>query len=541
MKSEDTFHFKNETIQLLLLEMAQQRTTTSLFNLIVQELSKFKNIALARIWLVDQGDICSTCLMKKECSNQDNCLHLVASAGRSSLDRSLNWARLDGAHRRFPFGARKVGHIAATGKPVVVRSIKDDSKWIGHPDWAKREGLNGFAGQPMRFKGDTLGVLAIFTKSKLSDQVLDILRIISNHAASALATTRAFEKINDLTRRLEHENDYLRKEISHVTSYGEFIGRSATLQRILQQIDLVAATNANVLILGESGTGKELVAREVHQRSLRHNKSLIKVNCAAIPKELFASEFFGHARGSFTGALTSREGRFGAAHNGTLFLDEIGEIPFEQQGQLLRVIQEGEYQRVGEEETREVDVRIIAATNRNLREEVNKGRFREDLYFRINVFPISVPPLRERKTDIGLLANHFLDRFLTAMNRSSFQFTREQIKQLENYDWPGNVRELQNTVERFAITSNSGIFILDIPNSISRSYVEGPCLDICKEDPGHILTESEFLQLQIKNTETALKKCGWKIYGPDGAAKLLGLKPTTLATRIKKMELRRSR
>jgi formate hydrogenlyase transcriptional activator len=537
MKSEDTFHFNNETIQLLLLEMAQQRTTKSLFNLIVKELSKFKNIALARIWLVEHGDICSSCLMKKECSSQGKCLHLAASAGCSSLDTSLSWSRLDGAHRRFPFGARKVGHIAATGKPVVVRSIKDDSTWIGHPDWAKREGINGFAGQPMRFKKETLGVLAIFTKSELSCHVLDILRIIADHAASALATTRAFEKINDLTRKLENENDYLRKEILHVTSYGGFIGQSAALQKILQQIDLVASTNANVLILGESGTGKELVVREVHHRSKRKDKPIIKVNCAAISKELFASEFFGHAKGSFTGALTSREGKFGAAHNGTLFLDEIGEIPLDQQGQLLRVLQEREYQRVGEEKTRKVNVRIVAATNRNLREEVNKGRFREDLYFRINVFPISVPPLRERKEDIGLLANHFLARFLTGMNRSSFQFEPEQIKQLEDYHWPGNIRELQNTVERYAITSNSGIFILDIPNSIN--YPETSDQDISQKNSRQILTESELIQLQIKNTESALNQCGWKIYGRDGAANLLALKPTTLATRIKKMDLHR--
>ncbi len=523
-------------IQSLLLEMGEQRATNLLFSLIVDRLFRFEEVSLVRIWLIKEGDICSSCPMAEECERNDKCLHLVASAGRSTHDDSADWTHLDGKFSRFPMGVRKVGHIAATGEPVVVESIPDDAKWIADPEWASREGINGFAGQPMQFHDEILGVLAIFTKTQVSQPALDTLNVITNHAATALANARAFEKIEELTKQLETENNYLREELQDVTSYGGFIGRSAALERIVQQIDLVAATDANVLVQGESGTGKELVARELHQRSDRKTKPLIKVNCASIPKELFASEFFGHTKGAFTGAHASREGKFGAAHKGTLFLDEVGEIPLELQAQLLRVLQEGEYERVGEEKVRKVDARIIAATNRDLQKEVEAGRFREDLYFRLNVFPLSVPPLRKRREDIAPLANHFLQRSLKAMNRTQLHFSDEQIAKLIEYEWPGNVRELQNIVERFAISSIAGSTQLELFSGFSEE----------KECPEHhltaesdvLLTEQEMLQLQAQNIKKALKQSNGKIYGEDGAAALLGLRPTTLATRIKKMKIR---
>ncbi|WP_320009377.1 sigma 54-interacting transcriptional regulator [Maridesulfovibrio sp.] len=536
MADEKIFHFRNEKIQSLLLEMGQQRSTESLFSLIVNRLAQFPNISLARIWLIKNGDICTSCPLQDECLNQKECLHLVASAGQSVLDSAVDWTRIDGDHRRFPLGARKVGHIAATGTPVIVKSISRDSKWILHQEWAKREGINGFAGQPMVYHGKTMGVLAVFTKSEIAQPALDILNIISNHAAAALVNARAFEKIEELHRRLKAENSYLREELLSSTSFGGFIGQSAPLQRIIQQIDLVAATDASVLVLGESGTGKELVARELHQRSARRSSPMIKVNCASIPKDLFSSEFFGHVKGAFSGAVENRVGKFGAAHKGTLFLDEIGEIPLEQQAHLLRILQEGEYERVGEEKTRKVDVRIIAATNKNLKTEVENGRFREDLYFRLNVFPIDVPPLRERKEDITLLANHFLKQFLLEMKRPVFQFTNAQLQKLAQYPWPGNVRELQNIVERFAITSSSDPMNLDFFNSL-RSDPPSAEQSRIRDSNDQILTEQEMVMQQKENIERALKLCRGKIYGSDGAAKLLGLKPTTLATRIKKMNI----
>lgn len=537
MIDDQAFQFSNMEIQSLLLEMGEQRATGTLFSLIVNRLFQFDEVALVRIWLIREGDICSSCPMAGECTRNDKCLHLVASAGRSSCDPSADWSRLDGRFRRFPMGGHKVGYIAAAGKPVVVEFIPDDSEWIAEPDWAKREGINGFAGQPLRFHDDVLGVLAVFTNSRITQPALDILNIIANHAATALANARAFERIEELTEQLEAENSYLREELQDVMSYGKFIGRSAALERIVKQIDLVAPTDANVLIQGESGTGKELVARELQKRSKRKSKPLVKVNCASIPKELFASEFFGHAKGAFTGAHASREGRFGAANHGTLFLDEVGEIPLGLQAQLLRVLQEGEYERVGEEKVRKVDARIIAATNRDLQKEVEAGRFREDLYFRLNVFPITVPPLRARKEDIVPLANHFLKRSLTAMNCPPLQFSSKQISKLVEYEWPGNIRELQNIVERFAIFSSAGATQLDLANEDKLNAASGPASQ-SSELEDSVMTENEMIQLQIKNIKRALRRCNGKIYGADGAAALLGLKPTTLSTRIKKMNIR---
>lgn len=536
MAADTVFHFRNMKIQSLLLEMGEQRSASTLFRLIVNRLFRFDGVSLVRIWLVGEGDICSSCHMAGECGRKDKCLQLVASAGRSNCAGSADWSHLEGKFSRFPMGIHKVGHIAATGKPVVVESIPNDSKWIADPDWARREGIKGFAGQPLRFHDEILGVLAVFTKNRITPPSLDVLNIITNHAAAALVNARAFERIEELTKQLEAENKYLRKELQGITSYGGFVGRSSALKRIVQQIDVVAPTDANVLIQGESGTGKELVARELHQRSERRNKPLLKVNCASVPKELFASEFFGHVKGSFTGAYAHREGKFGAADKGTLFLDEIGEIPLELQAQLLRVLQEGEYERVGEEKLRKVDVRIIAASNRDLQKEVEAGRFREDLYFRLNVFPIVVPPLRTRKEDIAPLANHFLERYAADTSGSPLRFSPEQISELVAYEWPGNVRELQNVVERFAISSTVGSAQLQLLNGNSTKSAPGVC---SAHSADSFLTEQDMIQLQIQNIEKVLARCNGKIYGEDGAAALLGLKPTTLVARIKKLRIQR--
>jgi transcriptional regulator with GAF, ATPase, and Fis domain len=276
-------------------------------------------------------------------------------------------------------------------------------EWVADPDWVRAEGIRGFAGHPLIRSGEMLGVLALFARLPISGDYMGWLRMIADHAACAITTARVFTEIGAVRKRLEWENEYLREEVSGAGVFGELIGRSSAIQTVARQIDLVAPTDSTVLILGESGTGKELVAREVHRRSKRANRPFIKVNCAAVPRDLYEAEFFGHVRGAFTGAVRERVGRFELADNGTLFLDEIGEIPLELQVKLLRVIQDGELERVGEERTREVDVRLIAASNRDLRAEAEAGRFRQDLYYRLNVFPIEVPPLRKRKEDIPRL------------------------------------------------------------------------------------------------------------------------------------------
>jgi len=546
MIDQTRFVFSNEAVHQLLLDMAKQRTTSNLFDVVVARLAKFSNVALARIWVLRPGDICDACHDKLECRDRRNCLHLVASAGRSNSDTNIQWNNLHGQHSRFPLGARKVGHIAATGKPVIVERISKESKWIADVDWANREQIQGFVGQPLVFQGKILGVLAVFTKLCLTHDSLNVLRVIADHAAAALANALAFEEIEQLKNKLELENTYLREELFDVASMGGFVGQSSLLHQVLNQIDVVAPTNASVLILGESGTGKELVAREIHHRSLRRDKPLIKVNCASIPKDLFESEFFGHVKGSFTGALSDRIGRFGAADGGTLFLDELGEIPLEHQSKLLRVLQEREYERVGENHTKKTDARIIAATNKDLQEEVKAKRFREDLYFRLNVFPIRVPPLRERKEDIIPLANHFLKMALKDMNRSEQRFNGQQLSQLQNYNWPGNVRELRNIVEQAAIYAHSGPLQLRLPetseagaiNLSPRESRQAAMPDGAKRT-ATVLSEEEMLDQQRQNISAALKQCNWKVYGSDGAAALLGIRPTTLATRMKKMNLRR--
>ena len=393
----------------LLLEMAQQQSVTDLLNLIVARLVATNRVALARIWLVQPTTSCSGCSTAEVCRDQTKCLQLVVSNGRSIVDQAADWTGIDGAFRRMAFGVRKVGRIAVSGQPIEVPNLTDPlPDWIARPDWLRSEGIRGFAGQPLVHRGEVLGVLAVFARGTIGAECMGWLRMIADHAAATITTTRAFAEIEMLRKRLELENEYLREEIAGTGAFGELVGQSPALEAVARQIDLVAPTDSTVLILGESGTGKELVAREVHRRSRRANKPLIKVNCAAVPRELYESEFFGHAKGAFTGALRDRVGRFELAESGTLFLDEIGEIPLELQAKLLRVLQEGELERVGEEHTRKVDVRLVAATNRDLRAEAEAGRFRQDLYYRLSVFPIEVPPLRKRKEDIALLADHFL-------------------------------------------------------------------------------------------------------------------------------------
>jgi transcriptional regulator with GAF, ATPase, and Fis domain len=350
----------------------------------------------------------------------------------------------------MPFGIRKVGRIALSGEPLEEPELTEPlPDWVARPEWIRAEGIRGFAGQPMIHRGVVLGVLAVFARQPISGECMGWLRMIADHAAAAINTARAFAEINALRKRLEQENEYLREEVTGAGAFGELIGQSPALEAVARQIDLVAPTDSAVLILGESGTGKELVAREIHRRSKRSGRPLIKVNCAAVPRELYESEFFGHAKGAFTGALRDRVGRFELAEGGTLFLDEVGEIPLELQAKLLRVLQEGELERVGEERTRRVNVRLVAATNRDLRTEAEAGRFRQDLFYRLSVFPVEIPSLRKRKEDIPLLVEHFLEGSSRKVGRPKLPLTLAAVQRLQQYDWPGNVRNSN--------TSSSGL------------------------------------------------------------------------------------
>jgi len=361
-----------------------------------------------------------------------------------------------------------------------------------------------------------------------------VFRDISERKRNEERLKSTLEENARLRKRLEMENAYLQEEILSHSNHHEILGNSDTIAQTLIQINLVAPTPANVLITGESGTGKELVARAIHQASMRRDRPLIRVNCAAIPRELFESEFFGHIKGAFTGAVRDRIGRFELADGGTIFLDEVGEIPLDLQSKLLRVLQDQRFERVGEEKTRSVDVRLIAATNRDLKAEVDKGNFREDLYFRLNVFPIFCRPLRERMSDIPILASHFLDICCAKMNIPRPALTKANIADLQAYEWPGNARELQNVIERAAILSRHKKMSFTLPKT-SPGF-ESNTRTQTTTGTDKVLTAQEIESFEQENIRRALKQCNGRVSGENGAAVLLGIKPTTLYSKIKKMD-----
>ena len=333
---------------------------------------------------------------------------------------------------------------------------------------------------------------------------------------------QALRKLKD---QLEEETIYLREEIKLSSNFEEIISRSEVFRKVLRQVEQVAATDSTVLIQGETGTGKELIARALHNNSDRSNRSLVTVNCAALPSEMIESELFGHEKGAFTGAYTRKIGRFELAHQGTIFLDEIGEMPLNLQTKILRALQEGEFQRLGSSETLHVDTRVIAATNRDLEKAIKKGEFREDLYYRLNVFPMNVPPLRERKEDIPLLINHFIKKYAAKTGRQIKETSQKVMDRLVEYDWPGNIRELENIIERAVILSNNGRITIGSWIPENKKMVQKNILTLEENERQHILK--------------ALKATNWRVSGEKGAAKLLDMKRTTLEARMKKLGITR--
>ena len=340
-----------------------------------------------------------------------------------------------------------------------------------------------------------------------------------------------------LREELERERDYLREEVSVGMNFGRIIGGSKALQDMLKRVEAVAQTPASVLLQGESGVGKELVAHAIHAQSPQHDGPLVRVNCASIPKELFESEFFGHVKGAFTGAHRDRIGRFQLADGGTIFLDEVSEIPMELQGKLLRVLQESEFERVGDDITRSVDVRIIAATNRNLEQLIVDGDFREDLFYRLSVFPVEVPPLRARDDDVLQLAQHFLEQTCNDFGRPMMTLTRRQAENLKGYHWPGNVRELKNVIERAVILSAGNVLRLDLSMPNIAPLPTPPAA--AEPVQNTVLSESQMQEFRKNNIIAALKLRNWRVSGPNGAADLLGVRPTTLADRIKTLGIKK--
>ncbi len=489
-----------ESLRRLLLELARTHDAEALPARVVDRLAAAPDVTLATLWLGSPPAVAAT-----------------AGLDDPAVARGLA-ALAEGP----------VARAIAQGEAIHARlgRTPDD----GTPQWMIDARLRGVGFAPLLGRDAPLGALAVYTWRPFDPAALDSLRVVADHLAAALDTARAFAEIERLKQALEVENALLKDEVDDVTRWGGLIGQSEAMSRVIARIDVVAHTDATVLVHGESGVGKELVAREIHRRSDRADRPLVRVNCASIPAELFESEFFGHVRGAFTGAIRDRLGRFAAADGGTLFLDEVGEIPPGLQGKLLRVLQEGQYERVGEERTRSVDVRIIAATNRDLPAEVEAGRFRRDLYYRLEVFPIEVAPLRARLADIEPLARHFTERAAQRFNVPRATLDRPAIDALEAHPWPGNVRELRNVVERAVLACRGGVLRFE---GLQRAAAELP-----PASSGRVLTDAEMSDLVRSNLERALVQAEGRIYGAEGAAALLGVPATTLASRLKALGLR---
>lgn len=409
--------------------------------------------------------------------------------------------------------------IFAAFKDGTVHQVEDDIFWSKSGEPVDVE----YTSTPIVQDGEIMGAVVVFRD--ITQRKKDQSRLLATIA-----------EVENLKHRLELENAYLQEELDSEFNHHQIIGKSPAVQNILQQVNMVGPTEATVLIHGESGTGKELIARAIHEESQRSNRPLIRVNCAAIPQDLFESEFFGHVKGAFTGAAQDRAGRFQLADGGSLFLDEVGEIPLHLQSKLLRVLQEQQFERIGEAKTREVDVRIIAATNQDLSALVEAGKFREDLYFRLNVFPIHSAPLRQRSDDIPLLTQHFLEKSAARAGKTGLKISLGELEKLQAYDWPGNIRELENVIERQVILAQGDA----VKFEGLRPRESHSALFETQAEPHRsavIFTHEEMQNRERRNILAALERCKGKVFGKNGAAELLAIKPTTLASKLSKMHI----
>ena len=433
-------------------------------------------------------------------------------------------------------------------QPLVRRDLEKEQEYLNERRLAA-EGIQSMCVGPLVFQGKCIGTLSLVSREKdrYSDEDAMFLQEVANQVALAIQNMRSYEEIDSLKARLEKENLHLREELRAEHNFEEIVGNSPALLKVLHAVDQVANTDSTVLIYGETGTGKELVARAIHSRGARNGRALVNVNCSAISAGLVESELFGHVKGAFTGALERRIGRFELAHGGTIFLDEIGELSLETQVKLLRVLQEHEFEPVGSSRSLRVDVRVIAATNRNLSEAVQAGRFRSDLFYRLNVFPIELPPLRERRSDIPQLVAFCISRFSKRLGKQIDGVSRESMENLMNYPWPGNIRELQNIIERAVVLSVGPTLRLDrdlMPVADSTKSREAPQTDAPEHQQADL--ESPKLLLTLEEVDrnhilAALQHSGGVVDGPRGAARILNLHPNTLRHRMDKLGIKGSR
>ena len=431
---------------------------------------------------------------------------------------------------QWPREGTRAGWVFDHRTPLVTADMRHPPSFIEHP-LLLHEGLHSAITTPMVIKGRILGTLNVASRTpgRYGEPEASLLTAIAEQVALAVENLLAYEEIDALKARLEQENQYLLEEVRSEAAFGDVVGESPAILEVLASVRHVAGTDSTVLVTGETGTGKELIVRAIHAMSRRKDKLLVKVNCAALPAGVIESELFGHEKGAFTGALTRKAGRFELAHQGTLFLDEVGDLPLDLQAKLLRVLQEGEFERVGGTQTLKVDVRLVAATNRDLQRAVAEERFRADLFYRLNVFPIAVPPLRARRQDIARLARHFAMLHASKMGKPIGRLGADVLERLSGYAWPGNVRELQNVIERAVILSPPGRFVLgDFATPAPAATA------VAGEPPARSLDE-----IERRHILAVLEETGWRVSGDRGAAKILGLKRTTLEARMKKLHIQR--
>ena len=432
---------------------------------------------------------------------------------------------------RHPLSEHHVSVVAASRKPYVSTDL--EFQHLPIEENLMQWGVRSYVSLPLLKRGELIGAVDFISleKHNFKPGEVQLLQDVSEIVSIAVSNALAFEEINALKEQLQAENRILQDEIVQRSIFEEIVGSSVSLRKVLTSIDRVAPTVSTVLVTGETGTGKELIAHAIHRRSPRSGRALVKVNCAALPTELIASELFGHEKGAFTGALQQRIGRFETAHGGTIFLDEIGELSPEMQIALLRVLQEKEFERVGGNRTIHTDVRVITATNRDLKREVAEGRFRADLYYRLNVFPIHVPSLKERADDIPTLVDYFISRFATRMGKRIQQIDRRTLEAMEQYSWPGNIRELQNVIERGVILADGDVFRLG-PGAFPQESHDAPAIPASESQ-----SSRDQQSAQIAEIEAVLKETRGRIAGPDGAAARLGIPASTLESRIKSLRI----
>jgi len=433
------------------------------------------------------------------------------------------------------------GTVFRTMKPLTLQS--PFTGWLHYPivQTAIREGLKSFCFLPLIGRNRAIGtlVLARLRDDAFSQADIGFLSQVANHIALAAENALAYREIRELKEQLSKEKLYLEDEIRTEMNFAQIIGNSAAIRKTLKRVETVAPTDSTVLIYGETGTGKELIARAIHDLSPRHSKPFVKLNCAAIPTGLLESELFGHEKGAFTGAITQRIGRFEVADGGTIFLDEIGEIPLDLQTKLLRVLQEREFERLGSSRTLRTDARLIAATNRDLEAMVSEQKFRSDLFFRLDVFPVQVPALRERDGDIPLLVRHFTQQFSRRMNRMIETIPSAAMDALSRYHWPGNIRELQNVIERAVIISTGPLLDLDVGELKFPKAVHPGERAATSKSPTNGVLHGVLAETERQQILQALKQCNWVVAGPNGAAARLGMNRSTLQVRIRKLGISR--